>query len=78
MTGTNCDLFTHNHSRSYLNHLVLHILTVFIAIVIQNAQRIRRIILSSVTCLDVSYFTTLSNERHEFADKKVIGHNIAF
>jgi hypothetical protein len=22
MTGTNCDLFTHNHSRSYLNHLV--------------------------------------------------------
>jgi hypothetical protein len=23
MTGTNCDLFTHNQSRSYLNHLVL-------------------------------------------------------
>jgi hypothetical protein len=23
MTGTNCDLFTHNKSRSYLNHLVL-------------------------------------------------------
>jgi hypothetical protein len=22
MTGTNCDLFTHNESRSYLNHLV--------------------------------------------------------
>jgi hypothetical protein len=21
MTGTNCDLFTHNQSRSYLNHL---------------------------------------------------------
>jgi hypothetical protein len=27
MTGTNCDLFTHNQSRSYLNHLV--ILTAF-------------------------------------------------
>ena len=25
MTGTNCDLFTHKSSRSYLNHLVLHI-----------------------------------------------------
>ena len=25
MTGTNCDLFTNNQSRSYLNHLV-HIL----------------------------------------------------
>jgi hypothetical protein len=22
MTGINCDLFTHNQSRSYLNHLV--------------------------------------------------------
>jgi hypothetical protein len=22
MTGTNCDLFTHNQSRAYLNHLV--------------------------------------------------------
>jgi hypothetical protein len=22
MTGTNCDLFTHNQSLSYLNHLV--------------------------------------------------------
>jgi hypothetical protein len=24
MTGTNCDLFTHNQSQSYLNHLVPH------------------------------------------------------
>jgi hypothetical protein len=23
MTGTNCDLFTHNQPRSYLNHLVV-------------------------------------------------------
>jgi hypothetical protein len=23
MTGTNCDLFTHKYSRSYLNHLVV-------------------------------------------------------
>jgi hypothetical protein len=23
ITGTSCDLFTHNQSRSYLNHLVL-------------------------------------------------------
>jgi hypothetical protein len=23
MTGTNCDLFTHKQSRSYVNHLVL-------------------------------------------------------
>jgi hypothetical protein len=24
ITGTNCDLFTHNQSLSYLNHLVLY------------------------------------------------------
>jgi hypothetical protein len=26
MTGTNCDLFTHNQSRSYLNHFVCNFL----------------------------------------------------
>jgi hypothetical protein len=25
MTGTNCDLFTHKSSRSYLNHLLIFI-----------------------------------------------------
>jgi hypothetical protein len=25
MTGTNCDLFTHDQSRSYLNHLVINV-----------------------------------------------------
>jgi hypothetical protein len=31
MTGTNCDLFTHNQSRSYLNHLViLYILSLWV------------------------------------------------
>ena len=24
MTGTKCELFTHNQSRSYLNHFVVH------------------------------------------------------
>jgi hypothetical protein len=30
MTGTNCDLFSHNQSRSYLNHLVLYYSTTFV------------------------------------------------
>jgi hypothetical protein len=30
MTGTNCDLFTHNQSRSYLNHLVHSSCSVFV------------------------------------------------
>jgi hypothetical protein len=29
MTGTNCDLFTHKSSRSYLNHLVYETNTQF-------------------------------------------------
>jgi hypothetical protein len=29
MTGTNCDLFTHNQSRSYLNHLLFATTTGF-------------------------------------------------
>jgi hypothetical protein len=29
MTGTNCDLFTHKSSQSYLNHLVFEIVHVF-------------------------------------------------
>jgi hypothetical protein len=30
MTGTNCDLFTHKSSRSYLNHLVCVCVCVYI------------------------------------------------
>jgi preprotein translocase subunit SecG len=32
ITGTNCDLFTHNQSRSYLNHLVIIIIIIIIII----------------------------------------------
>jgi hypothetical protein len=34
MTGTNCDLFTHNQARSYLNHLVF-LKFVFVAVLIR-------------------------------------------
>ena len=39
MTGTNCDLFTHKSSRSYLNHLVFK-LDRFCAHVRQSTQGI--------------------------------------
>jgi hypothetical protein len=34
MTGTNCDLFTHKSSRSYLNHLVLPLYVITLVIVV--------------------------------------------
>jgi hypothetical protein len=45
---------------------------VSVASVIQHAKRMRRIILSSVVCLAVQYFTTLSHKRHDCQEKKKV------
>jgi hypothetical protein len=49
---------------------------VSVALVIQHAKRMRRIILSSVACLAVPYFSTLCHERWDCRGKKVIEHKM--
>jgi hypothetical protein len=54
---------------------VLHILNVSVALIVQHAERMRRNVLSSVACLVMSYFSTLSHKGHDLMEK-VIDHKI--
>ena len=38
---------------------------VFVALLIQRAKRMRRVILSYVDCLGLQYFSALSHKRHD-------------
>jgi hypothetical protein len=50
---------------------VLHIPSVFVALVIKQPLRMRRIILSPVACPALQYFSTLPRKRRNFRKKKV-------
>jgi hypothetical protein len=57
---------------------VLYILSVSVVLVMQHAKRLCRIVLSSVTCLAVLYFSTLSHKRCDFRKKKLFNIKCVF
>jgi hypothetical protein len=46
------------------------------ALVIQHVKRMRSIILSSVACLALPYFSTLPHQQYNFTEKIVIEHKL--
>jgi hypothetical protein len=49
---------------------------VSVALDIQHAKCMCRIVLSSVVCLVIQYSSTLSHKRHDFRKKKNIEHDL--
>jgi hypothetical protein len=77
-TYDNTETLSHNHC--YCGKAVSFIYSecVSVALFIQHAMRMRRIILSSVACLDLQYFSILSRKRHGFrgeVGRKLQGKN---
>ena len=51
---------------------------VFVALVIQHAERMRRVIWSSSSCLALQYVPTLSQKRHDFRKKTILNIKMCF
>ena len=67
---------TENKKKITQSECVCVCVWVGVALVIQHATRMRRIILSFVTCLPLLYFSTLLHKPHHFR-KNVTEHNMS-
>jgi hypothetical protein len=66
----NIKALSHNHCCRGKAISIKYSESVCVALVIQHANRICRIMLTSVVCLAPLHFSTLSHKRHDFRGKK--------
>jgi len=67
-----------NYCRSGKEISITHSECVYVALGIQHAMRVRRVLLSSVACPSLLYFATLSHKRHDFRKKKIFFLNFLY
>ena len=70
---------TRSHNHFCHGKEVLHVMSVCVCVglIILHAKRVRRIVLLSVACPALSYYSTLSYKRYDFR-KNVIVHKTCF
>ena len=61
-----------NHCCSGKATIITYSECAFVALGIQHATLMRRVVLSSVACATLQYFSALSHKRHETAKKKML------
>ena len=67
----NIEARSRNHSCRGRAICIVHSDCVSVALVIQRSMRMRRVIVSSVACPALQYFSTLSDKRHDFRERLI-------
>jgi hypothetical protein len=74
----NIEVLSLNHCCSGNAISITYSECVTVVLVIQHAKRMRRILLSSVVCPALPYFSALSHRRHVFREKKLLNLKFEF